>query len=74
VEKFGREMERRRRWRLAPVDTAPPLGRVHQESSTLETKGSEAITAAGCCAVAVTTWHACSDVFPSKVFLLQSLM
>jgi hypothetical protein len=51
VEKFGREMERRRRWRLAPVDTAPPLGRVHQESSTLETKGSEAITAAGCCAV-----------------------
>jgi hypothetical protein len=51
-------MERRRR-RNSLVSTR--LERL------LERRGSKAATAAAPCAVAVATWHPCSNVFPSRV-------
>jgi hypothetical protein len=58
---------------FARVDTAALSSRVHQ-TIALERRGSKATTPAAPCAVAVTTWHPCSDVFPSRVFGIKKVL
>jgi hypothetical protein len=60
VEKFG--MERRWRRRNSLVSTPP-------EKRKQSDHGYRAI-----CAVAVTTWHPCSDVFPSRVLAIKRVL